>query len=72
MAGKLSDTYKVLLLEAGGTPVPATNTPFLNVYINTHPSINNAFVSLPQKHFAQETNGVIIILFIVIIYSNIL
>ncbi|KAJ6644321.1 Glucose dehydrogenase [FAD, quinone] [Pseudolycoriella hygida] len=59
MAGRLSEKFKVLLLESGGNPVPATANPFLNSYVSTHPAINNIFSSVPQQHFNQENGGIV-------------
>jgi choline dehydrogenase len=61
IAGRLSENFNVLLLEEGGSPVPATYNPFLVPFISSHPAINNLFTSVPQHHFSQERGKIVTI-----------
>ncbi|XP_035714898.1 (R)-mandelonitrile lyase 1 [Folsomia candida] len=48
LAGRLSERFSVLLLEAGGNPVPATYNPYLNNIVENHPTINYLFQAQNQ------------------------
>jgi hypothetical protein len=59
VAGRLSEHgFSVLLIEAGGNPVPQTEVPaYLNA-IGFDPVINYVFTPVPQPNAAQESGGV--------------
>jgi choline dehydrogenase len=59
LAGRLSENYTVLLLEAGGTPPPAADVPYYNIPISIHPMINYFFESLPQTNASLENGGIL-------------
>lgn len=50
MAGRLSEEYNVLLLEAGGSPPPAADVSNFQTRVARHPSINTFFHSVPQAN----------------------
>lgn len=61
MAARLSEQCSVLLLEAGGSPVPATYVPYLvqaQEGVFYHPAVNNVFYSVKQKYYSLESGGV--------------
>lgn len=45
VAGRLSEKFSVLLLEAGGPTVPAVSNPYLVDYVHNHPAINTALMA---------------------------
>ena len=50
--------FNVLLLEAGGDPVPLESVPILSVFQKFHPDINFLYQSTPQKNAALKDGGV--------------
>ncbi|KAG4079688.1 hypothetical protein HA402_009074 [Bradysia odoriphaga] len=58
LAGRLSEHYSVLLLEAGGSPPPATYVPYFTGDVGRDPSINYFFDSVPQANAALCCSGV--------------
>ncbi len=58
LAGRLSEYFNVLLLEAGGSPPPATYVPYFTGDVGRDPSINYFFDSVPQSNAALCCNGV--------------
>ncbi|CAL8130318.1 unnamed protein product [Orchesella dallaii] len=60
IASRLSEEYSVLLLEAGGQPVPASQVPHFIEYVESDPGTNYFWPSLPQRHASQDTGGIII------------
>jgi choline dehydrogenase-like flavoprotein len=68
IAGKLSAHFKVLLLEAGGSPVPTVSNPVLNYFVSTHPANTNFFVSIPQHNFTLDNGGVRILYYFIKMY----
>ncbi|ODM95747.1 Oxygen-dependent choline dehydrogenase 1 [Orchesella cincta] len=59
IAGRLSERFNVLLLEAGGEPVPASQVPFFAIPVATDRDTNYFWPSLPQRYAAQDTDGII-------------
>lgn len=59
LAGRLSDRFSVLLLEAGGMPPPAVDVPLFTPMVTQSPSINYAFTSVPQTNASLCCDGVI-------------
>ncbi|XP_037024090.1 glucose dehydrogenase [FAD, quinone]-like [Bradysia coprophila] len=59
LAGRLSERFDVLLLEAGGTPPPAVDVPLFASVISQSPSINYDFTSVPQTNASLCRNGII-------------
>lgn len=50
VANRLSESYRVLLLEAGGEPNPLMSVPAMaGVFLN-QPSVDWKFLTTPQKH----------------------
>lgn len=60
LAGRLSEHFDVLLLEAGGDPPPATAVPYYTPAVQRDPSINYFFKSTAQTNATLCCNGVII------------
>ncbi|KAJ6630515.1 Glucose dehydrogenase [FAD, quinone] [Pseudolycoriella hygida] len=58
LAGRLSEHFNVLLLEAGGSPPPATYVPYFTADVGLDPSINYFYKSVPQQHAALCCNGI--------------
>ncbi|XP_037036059.1 oxygen-dependent choline dehydrogenase 1-like [Bradysia coprophila] len=58
LAGRLSEHYSVLLLEAGGSPPPATYVPYFTADVGRDPSINYFFNTVPQANAALSSDGV--------------
>lgn len=61
LAGRLSNEYslgRVLLLETGGTPPPATVVPRFADVIYFQPEINNLFNSVPMTNASLKYGGV--------------
>lgn len=46
------------LAESGGSPVPATYNPYLDLQVAAHPAINFMYPSVRQENFAGENGGV--------------
>ncbi len=65
LASRLSQNFTVLLLEAGGTPVPTTYVPYLNYNKDflRNREINYIINSEKEKYFSLQTGGVRIIFF---------
>ncbi|XP_035702746.1 oxygen-dependent choline dehydrogenase [Folsomia candida] len=57
MAARLSERYRVLLLEKGGTPVPLTQNLYFTKNVSDHPAITSYYPSLPQEQFNMENGG---------------
>ncbi|XP_035713775.1 oxygen-dependent choline dehydrogenase [Folsomia candida] len=58
LAGRLSQYFRVLLLETGGNPPPAVNTFVWTNQFIIDPAINYQFQS-KQQHFSLENGGVL-------------
>lgn len=58
LAGRLSENFSVLLLEAGGTPPPATTVPYYTGPVGRDPSINYFYKSVPHTNAALCCGGV--------------
>jgi len=58
LAGRLFERFNVLLLEAGGSPVPMTQTPYYTYMVATDPQTNYFFKSTPQASAALKDDGV--------------
>ena len=50
VANRLSEHYNVLLLEAGGNPLPLTAAPGLAGALMRHPDVDWADKAVPQEH----------------------
>ncbi|CAL8130344.1 unnamed protein product [Orchesella dallaii] len=59
LASRLSEQFNVLLLEAGGEPVPASQVPFFVPQVGFDKDTNYHWPSIPQRYASQETGGVI-------------
>lgn len=59
LAGRLSEQFNVLLLEAGGSPPPAAVVPLFSSSIAQSQSINYIFPSVPQINASLCCDGVI-------------
>ncbi|ODM66802.1 Oxygen-dependent choline dehydrogenase, partial [Orchesella cincta] len=60
IASRLSEQFNVLLLEAGGEPVPASQVPFYVLPVAFDPDTNYFWPTIPQRYAAQETGGVVV------------
>ncbi|ODM86677.1 Glucose dehydrogenase [FAD, quinone], partial [Orchesella cincta] len=60
IARRLSEKFNVLLLEAGGEPVPASQVPYFVQHVGYDPGTNYFWPSVPQRFASQDTDGVII------------
>lgn len=58
MAGRLSEKYNVLLLEAGGSPPPASDPPYFGLEVAAAPMINYFFQFTPQNSEKVRDGGV--------------
>lgn len=58
LAGRLSEHFSVLLLEAGGSPPPATYVSYFTADVGKDPSINYFYRSVPQENAARCCDGV--------------
>lgn len=58
LAGRLSEHFDVLLLEAGGNPPPAAAVPYYREFVLRDPSINYFFKSVPQTNASLCCDGV--------------
>jgi len=58
LAARISEKYNVLLLEAGGTPVPMSQTPYYTEIVALDPATNYLFRSVPQRNAAIRDGGV--------------
>lgn len=58
LAGRLSEHFDVLLLEAGGDPPPAVTVPFFTPLVQRNPSINNFFKTNPPTNDSLCCNQV--------------
>lgn len=58
LAGRLSEHFTVLLLEAGGTPPPGTSIPYFTSAIGQDASINYFFDSIPQSNARLCCDGI--------------
>lgn len=58
LAGRLSEHFNVLLLEAGGTPPPGTTVSYFTAAVGRDPSINYFFKSVPQANASLCCDGV--------------
>jgi choline dehydrogenase-like flavoprotein len=58
LANRLSKFHTVLLLEAGGDPVPATDTLVYYYETMANPLINYIYTSVPQSKASQVSGGV--------------
>lgn len=56
VASRLSERFSVLLLESGGTPVPATNVPAYAGEVAFSPHVNDIFQTLPQSNVADRVS----------------
>lgn len=59
LAGRLSEYLNVLLLEAGGSPPPATSVPYFTGAVGQDSSINYSFESVPQANASLCCEGVL-------------
>ncbi|CAL8130336.1 unnamed protein product [Orchesella dallaii] len=59
IAGRLSEQFNVLLLEAGGEPVPASQVPYFVNDMAADPDTNYHWSSVPQRLVSKDTGGVI-------------
>lgn len=50
MANRLAEHYKVLLLEAGGTPMPFQSIPALALKVLNHHSVDWSYKTVPQRN----------------------
>ena len=50
VANRLSESYRVLLLEAGGEPNPLMSVPAMGGLFLDHPSVDWRFLTTPQAH----------------------
>jgi choline dehydrogenase len=57
VASRLSDEYKVLLLEAGGEPTPLSAVPALSLLILNYPHIDWRFFTTPQENACFAMNN---------------
>lgn len=61
MANRLSEKYKVLLLEAGGSPHPFQAVPLLSNYLLNYAQLDWRHVTMPQKQaFKGSVQNVIL------------
>ncbi|KAG4076679.1 hypothetical protein HA402_001966 [Bradysia odoriphaga] len=58
LAGRLSEHFNVLLLEAGGTPPPGTSVPYFTGAIGQDASTNYFFNSIPQTNASLSSDGI--------------
>lgn len=58
VANRLSQKYKVLLLEAGGEPHPFTSIPFMSNFMSGYEELDWMHTTVPQKYgfFGSEGN----------------
>ena len=58
MANRLSEKFKVLLLEAGGEPNPLQSIPALDTFMLQQPEVDWNYAIEPQRHscFAMKNN----------------
>lgn len=56
VANRLSETFKVLLLEAGGDPYIGTYTPGNALLMMTQPELQSKFQTVPQKNACLAMN----------------
>ncbi|CAL8130342.1 unnamed protein product [Orchesella dallaii] len=59
IAGRLSEQFNVLLLEAGGEPVPVAQVPYFNLDVASNPDVSYVWPSVPQQFASLDTGGVI-------------
>ena len=57
VANRLSETHKVLLLEAGGEPYFGTYTPNNALLMLTQPEVQWNFQTVPQKNACLAMNN---------------
>ena len=57
MANKLSESYKVLLLEAGGSPNFFLSVPVLTYLLHGEPPIDWKWTTVPQKKSSFGLNN---------------
>ncbi|ODM88013.1 Oxygen-dependent choline dehydrogenase, partial [Orchesella cincta] len=60
VAGRLSEQFNVLLLEAGGEPTPASQVPFYILPTGFDPDTNYFWPVVPQRYAALDNDGVIL------------
>ncbi|ODM95746.1 Oxygen-dependent choline dehydrogenase [Orchesella cincta] len=58
IAGRLSEQFNVLLLEAGGEPVPASQVPHFVAPVAFDPDTNFFWPSVPQRNAGLERGGI--------------
>ncbi|CAL8130340.1 unnamed protein product [Orchesella dallaii] len=59
IAGRLSEQFNVLLLEAGGEPVPASQVPYYVLDVASDPDTNYFWPSVPQRLVSLDTGGIV-------------
>lgn len=57
MANRLSEKFRVLLLEAGGEPFPMQSIPVLSPLMLGNPSLDWNFYTVPQKYSCYSLNN---------------
>lgn len=60
VANRLSQRYRVLLLEAGGDPNPVQFIPTFAQFLWRYPEVDYAYKSVPQKYASQNANNRVI------------
>ncbi|XP_021956369.1 glucose dehydrogenase [FAD, quinone] [Folsomia candida] len=59
VTGRLSERFNVLLLEAGGKPVPLAHVPIFTREVAVDPDTNYLYKSVPQRNMSLVNGGVV-------------